>query len=100
MLLTMFIVSIVLIFATGFYSLVVTRNLIRVVIALEVLAKGATLLMILAGALTGNMAQAQVFAVTMIVIEVIVTAVAAGIIIGVFRHSDSLDTKGTENLKE
>jgi NADH-quinone oxidoreductase subunit K len=100
MLLTMFIASIVLIFATGFYSLVVTRNLIRVVIALEVLAKAATLLMILAGALTDNMAQAQVFAVTMIVIEVIVTAVAAGIIIGMFRHNDSLDTKDAANLKE
>lgn len=100
MLLTMFIASIALIFVTGFYSLVVTRNLIRVVIALEVLAKAATLLMILAGALTGDMAQAQVFAVTMIVIEVIVTAVAAGIIIGVFKKNDSLDTKDAANLKE
>jgi len=100
MLLTLFIAAIAMIFATGFYSLVVTRNLIRVVIALEVLTKGATLLMILAGALTHNMAQAQVFAIMMIVIEVIVTAIAAGIVIGVFRHSESLDTKDITNLKE
>jgi NADH:ubiquinone oxidoreductase subunit K len=100
MLLTIFIVAILLIFATGFYSLIVTRNLIRVVIAVEVLAKGATLLMIVAGAVIGNMAQAQVFAVAMIVIEVIVTAIAAGIIIGVFRNTGSLDTKNIAKQKE
>jgi NADH-quinone oxidoreductase subunit K len=100
MLLTLFIAAVIMIFVTGFYSLIVTRNLIRVVIAIEVLAKGATLLMILAGALIGNMAQAQVFAVAMIVIEVIVTAVAAGIIIGVFRNSGSLDTKEISKQKE
>jgi NADH-quinone oxidoreductase subunit K len=100
MLLTMFIAAILMLFVTGFYSLVVTRNLIRVVIALEVLTKAATLLIILAGALTGQMAQAQAFAVTMIVIEVIVTAIAAGITIGVFNHTGSLDTKNITNLKE
>lgn len=100
MLLTMFVIAVALIFVTGFYSLVVTRNLIRVVIAVEVLAKGATLLMILAGALIGDMAQAQVFAIAMIVIEVIVTAVAAGIILGVYKNSGSLDTKNISKQKE
>lgn len=100
MLLTLFIAAVIMVFVVGFYSLVVTRNLIRVVIAIEVLAKGATLLMILAGALIGNMAQAQVFSVAMIVIEVIVTAIAAGIIIGVFHNSGSLDTKNISKQKE
>jgi NADH:ubiquinone oxidoreductase subunit K len=100
MLATLFIIAVVLLFLTGFYALVITRNLIRVVISLEVLAKGATLLIILAGLFTGNMAEAQAFAVAMIVIEVVVTAVAAGIIIGVFRRTGSLDTKDIANLKE
>lgn len=100
MLLTLFIVSILMIFAVGFYSLVVTRNLIRVVISLEVLTKGATLLTILAGAVTHRMAQAQAFAVTLIVVEVVVTAIAAGIIIGVFNHTGSLDTGKIANIKE
>jgi NADH-quinone oxidoreductase subunit K len=100
MLLTLFIVAILMIFAVGFYSLVVTRNLIRVVISLEVLTKGATLLTILVGALTDRMAQAQAFAVTLIVVEVVVTAIAAGIIIGVFNHTGSLDTKELTNIKE
>lgn len=100
MLLTLFIVTILMIFVIGFYSLVVTRNLIRVVISLEVLTKGATLLTILVGALTGRMAQAQAFAVTLIVVEVVVTAIAAGIIIGVFNHNGSLDTRELTGIKE
>lgn len=100
MLLTLFIVATALIFIVGIYSLIVTRNLIRVVISLEVLTKGATLLVILAGALTHNMPQAQTFAITMIVIEVIVTAIAAGIIIGVFNHNGTVDTRKLTNLKE
>lgn len=100
MLLTLFITAILMIFAVGVYSLIVTRNLIRIVISLEVLTKAATLLTILAGAITHKMAQAQAFVVTLIVVEVVVTAIAAGIIIGVFNHTGSLDTGKIANLKE
>jgi multisubunit Na+/H+ antiporter MnhC subunit len=100
MLLTLFIVAIVMIFVVGFYSLIVTRNLIRVVISLELLTKAVTLLTILVGALTHQMAQAQAFAVTLIVIEVIVTAIAAGIIINVYNHTGSVDTRKITDLKE
>jgi multisubunit Na+/H+ antiporter MnhC subunit len=55
MLLTLFIVAVLMIFTVGIYSLVVTRNLIRVVISLEVLTKGVTLLIILVGASGLNM---------------------------------------------
>lgn len=100
MLLTLFIAAILMIFAVGFYSLIVTRNLIRVVISLEVLTKAATLLTILVGALTDRMAQAQAFAVTLIVVEVVVTAIAAGIIIGVFNHNGSLNTRKLTDIRE
>ena len=52
------------------------------------------------GAHEVSMAQAQTFAITLIVIEVIVTAIAAGIIIGVFNHNGSVDTRKLTNLKE
>lgn len=100
MLLTLFIAAIAMIFATGIYSLLVTRNLIRVVISLEVLTKAVTLLIILAGAILGRMAEAQAFAITLIVIEVIVTAIAAGIVIGVYNHNGTVDTRKLTNLKE
>lgn len=100
MLLTMMIATVAMILAVGIYGLLVSRNLIRIVISLEVLTKAATLLIILAGALTGRMAEAQTFAITLIVIEVIVTAIAAGIIIGVYQHNGTVDTRKLTNLKE
>lgn len=99
MMTTLFIVAIVLIFVTGIYSLLVSRNLIRVLISLEVLTKSATLMIILAGYLNKEMGLAQAFVITLIIIEVVVIAVAAGIILGVFRHTGSLDTRNIKNLK-
>ena len=96
---TLFIVTIALMFLTGIYSLLVTRNLMRVLISLEVLTKAAMLLIIAAGYLTNQTAMAQEFVITIIIIEVVVIAVAAGIVVALFRHTDSLDTKSIKNLK-
>ena len=92
-------VVIPLLFIAGFYCIIVTRNLIRTLIGLEILTKAVTLLIIAAGYVTGHTALAQAFAITLIIIEVVVLVVAAGIIINVFQHTDSLDTKNLENLK-
>jgi hypothetical protein len=53
-----------------------------------------------AGAVTGQMARAEVFVIMMIIIEVIVTAVAAGLIIGVFGHTGLSLTSSINDLKE
>ena len=99
MLVTCFTV-VVLLYVIGFYYLVTTRNLIRILIALEVLTKGVTLTLILAGKMTGQIATAQSMVITLIIIEVVILAVAAGIIIGVVRHTGSLDVRKIFNKKE
>jgi multisubunit Na+/H+ antiporter MnhC subunit len=88
-----------LLFLTGFYCVIVTRNLIRTLIGLEILTKGVTLLLVVAGYLTGRTAFSQACVITMIVLEAVVLAVAAGIIVNAFQHTDSLDTRDLENLK-
>ncbi len=88
-----------LLFIIGFYCVIGTRNLVRTLIGLEVLTKGVTLLIIVAGYVTGRMAFAQTCAITLITIEAVVLAIAAGIIINVFRHNDSLDATKLENLR-
>lgn len=98
-LISVFGVFIVLMFMVGLYALIVTRNLIRVLIALEILTKAATLLMLLAGYVTGRTALAQSLVITMIAIEVVVIAIAAGIVIGVFKRNNSLDARNLQNLK-
>lgn len=88
-----------LLLIAGFYCVITTRNLIRTLIGLEVLTKGVTLLIIMAGHLTGHEAFAQACVITLITIEVVVLAIASGIIINVFRHTDAIDTRNLENLK-
>jgi NADH:ubiquinone oxidoreductase subunit K len=98
--LTIFFTTVVLLFIIGFYYLIMTRNLIRILIALEVLTKGVTLTLILVGKATGQISMAQSMVITLIIIEVVILAVAAGIILGIFRHIGSLDIRKIINKKE
>ncbi len=99
MLITCFTV-VVLLYVIGFYYLITTRNLIRILIALEVLTKGVTLTLIVVGKMTGQIATAQSMVITLIIIEVVILAIAAGIIIGVVRHTGSLDVRKIFDNKE
>lgn len=93
------VIFIILLSVTALYCMLISRNLIRILIGLELLIKAVTLLIALAGYLAGRMALAQSFIITMIVIEVVVIAVAAGIVIGSHRHNQSLDARNLRNLK-
>lgn len=99
MLVTCFTV-VILLYIIGLYFLVTTRNLIRILIALEVLTKGVTLILIVVGKMTGQIATAQSMVITLIIIEVVVLAVAAGIIISLVRHTGSLDIRKILNREE
>lgn len=90
---------VILLSVAALYCVLVSRNLIRILIGLELLIKAVTLLIALAGYMAGRMALAQAFIITMIVIEVVVIAVAAGIVIGAHRHNLSLDVRLLRNLK-
>jgi len=67
---------------------------------LEVLTKGVTLILIVVGKMTGQIATAQSMVITLIIIEVVVLAVAAGIIISLVRHTGSLDIRKILNREE
>lgn len=90
---------IVLTFVCGLYCILVTRNLIRTIIGLELLIKAVTLLVIVVGYVTGRTALTQAMVITIIVIEVVVAAIAGGIALRVFRHNESLDVRLLNRLK-
>ena len=90
---------ITLLFFCGLYCLLVTRNLIRAIIGLELLIKAVTLLFVVVGYVTNNIAFIQSLVITIIVIEVIVAVVAGGVALRVFRHIDSLDVNRLKNLR-
>lgn len=99
LLFALFVIAAALLLIVGVYSLVVTRNLLRVLMSVEILTKAVTLVMIGAGYATGNMAAAQSFVITIIVIEVMVLVVATGIVFGVYKNNQSLDTRNLNNLR-
>jgi NADH:ubiquinone oxidoreductase subunit K len=90
---------IIVLFIIGIYCVIMTANLIRALIGIEVLIKAATLLLIVAGYITGHVALAQSLVITLIVIEVVFMVVAVGIVLGIYRHYGSLDAKNLRNLK-
>jgi multicomponent Na+:H+ antiporter subunit C len=89
----------IMVLIAGFYSVMVTSNLIRTVISLEILTKAVTLLIIGVGYLTGQIGLAQALVITLIVIEVALTVVAVGVILCLFRHERSIDAATVRKLK-
>lgn len=92
-------IFVVLLFAIGIYCILATYNLIRVLIGIEILIKAVTLLIIAAGRQNGNMALAQAMVVSIIVIEVVIMTIAAGIVLGIHQHNNSLDSRNIRKLK-
>jgi NADH-quinone oxidoreductase subunit K len=99
LLLAMLLIGVVLLFGVGLYSLLATKNLIRILVSMEILTKGVTLLMIGAGYATGKMAEAEAYVITIIVIEVVLLAVATGIVLGVYRNNGEIYTRNITNLR-
>ncbi len=88
-----------LVLITGFYAVLATNNLIRTIIAVEILTKAVTLLIIVAGYYTGQMGLAQAMVITLIIIEVALTVVAVGIILCIFKRHRSISTDTVRTLK-
>ena len=79
-------------FAVGLAGLVGRGNLIRMVIGLEFLGKGASLLRVTAGYAAGDTGISQAVVFTLIAIEAVVAAVALALVILVKRTTGSLDS--------
>ena len=85
--------------ALGLYGLLIIRNLIKIVVALQVFAKGTILLMVAAGAVSGRPAIGQSLAITVIVADTVVTVVALALAIQVRRWCGTLDTRVISKLR-
>ncbi|MDD1718308.1 MAG: NADH-quinone oxidoreductase subunit K [Methanoregulaceae archaeon] len=68
-------------FSIGLAALVTRQNLITIVIGLELLGKGVSLVFITAGYIAGNVADSQAVVFTLIIIEAVVAGVALALVI-------------------
>jgi len=85
--------------AVGFYGLLITRNLIKVVMVLQILIKGAVLALVLAGNSSGKMGLAQSAAATVIVADTIVAVVGLALAVQVRRRFGTLDVPKISTLR-
>ncbi len=83
----------------GLYGLLISRNLIKIVVALQVLGKTAVIALVAAGNLSGKPALGQSLAVTVIVADTVVAVVGLALAVQVRRRFGTLDVKTLSNLK-
>ncbi len=83
----------------GIYCLLTMKNLVKLLIGVEIIAKGVTLALIATGLAKNNIMLAQSLVISVIVVDVAVLATALAIIIGINRHTKSLDVRKLTKLK-
>jgi NADH:ubiquinone oxidoreductase subunit K len=83
----------------GLYALLTMKNLIRMLIGIEILSKGILLALIATGYEQNHILTSQSLAISFIVVEVCVLATALAVIINIHRHQKSLDIEKLTQLK-
>ena len=96
---TIYLIFVGLLFFIGLYCLVTSRNMVKLLIGLEILAKSAVLSFITAGYARGETFFSQSLVITFIVIEVSLVAVALALVINAYRNTESLDIRNLSKLK-
>ncbi len=91
--------GIVGLFGVGLYAIAARRNLVKVLLGLQILGKAATLTFVLAGFLLGDLGRAQAIIFTIIVIEVVVVALALALMINVYHATGSLNVGALRRMR-
>jgi NADH-quinone oxidoreductase subunit K len=91
--------GVVALLGVGFYGLLITRNLIKVVMVLQILVKAVILSLVLAGKLSGNMGLGISTAATVIVADTIVAVVGLALAVQVRRRFGTLDVPKISTLR-
>jgi NADH-quinone oxidoreductase subunit K len=86
-------------FGIGLYGLLVMHNLIKVLIAIQILVKAAILALVMAGRMSGQINLGQSLAATVIVVDTVVAVVGLALAVQVRRHFGTLDIRALSELK-
>ena len=96
---TLTVIAILGLLGVGIYGLLIVRNLIKVVVAMQIMVKGAMLALILAGRAAGQLQTAQALALTVIVADTIVSVVALALAVQVRRCFGTLAAEALTTLR-
>jgi NADH:ubiquinone oxidoreductase subunit K len=85
--------------AIGLYGLLTGGNIIRLIVALQIMVKAALLGLVVAGRLNGQMNLSQSLAITVIVADTIVAVVGLGLAVQVQRRIGTLNVRDLARLR-
>ena len=91
--------GVLILLAVGFYGLLALRNLVKLIVALQILAKGAILGLVAAGNASDQIALSQSLAVTVIVADTIVAVVALAMVVQIRRRVGTMDIRDLAKLQ-
>jgi NADH-quinone oxidoreductase subunit K len=83
----------------GLYGLLVSRNLLMLLLVLQILAKAAVLALVLAGRVSGQPNLGQSLATTVIVADTVVAIVGLALVLQVHRRAGTLDVHALSRLR-
>lgn len=92
-------IGILALLSIGLYGLLVMSNLIKLVVALQILSKSLILALVVAGQLKGQINLGQSLALTVIVADTVATVVGLALAVQVRRHFGTLDVRALSSLK-
>lgn len=92
-------ITVVALLGVGLYCMLITRNMIRVVVGLQILAKGAMLALILVGKMRGQPSLGQSMALTVIVADTIIAVIGLALAVQVKQRIGTLDLNDLSTLK-
>ncbi|MEI8132218.1 MAG: NADH-quinone oxidoreductase subunit K [Leptolinea sp.] len=83
----------------GLYALLAANHMIKVIVALQILAKAAILAFVAAGQANGHINTGQSMALTVIVADTIVAVIGLALAVQARRYVGSMNLRSLSNLK-
>lgn len=83
----------------GAYGLMVGRNLVKIIIALQLMVKGALLMLVIAGQTIGQIALGESLAVIVISVDTLVTVIGLTLAVQIKTRKGTLDVDHIVNVE-
>ncbi|MFA5771370.1 MAG: NADH-quinone oxidoreductase subunit K [Thermoplasmata archaeon] len=92
-------IVVLLLVGIGLYCLLSKGNMIKMIIGIEIMAKGVMLNFVMSGYLQNNTGLAQALVITVIVIDVVIVALALSLIVNAYKHYGTLKINSLTRLR-
>ena len=83
----------------GTYGLMVARSLLKIVISLQLMVKGAIIMLVVVGSLRGQLALGQSLAITVIAVDTLVVVIGLALVVQAKTQHGTLDIDHVVNTE-